>query len=103
MTSVWLNVREGGKSFLSNEPLTRGAAIAFYLVTSVVPVLFITIRVAGLAFGWQAAREAIAQRLSYLMSPESALLLQLAVRKALGHPSGALSTIVGALLVLLTA
>jgi membrane protein len=103
MTSIRDYFRLGLVSFLSNEPLTRGAAIAFYLVTSIVPVLFITIRVAGFAFGWQAAREAIAQRLSYLMSPESAMLLQTAVRRALGHPTGIASTVVGVFFVLVTA
>lgn len=103
MTNVRDYFRLGLMSFVSNEPLTRGAAIAFYLVTSVVPVLFVTIRVAGFAFGWQAAREAIAQRLSYLMSPESAMLLQFAVRRALGHPTGVVSTVVGGLFVLVTA
>jgi|SRR5579872_2474090 len=103
MTSIRHFLREGLVSFFLNEPLTRGAAIAFYLVTSVVPVLFITIRIAGFAFGWRAAREAIAQRLSYLMSPESAMLLQHAVGQALGHPTGALSTTIGVFFVLLTA
>jgi membrane protein len=43
-------------SFLEDEALTRGAAIAFYTVTSIGPVLFIVVAIAGLAFGHKAAR-----------------------------------------------
>jgi membrane protein len=38
-------------SFINDEALSRGAAIAFYTVTSIAPVLLIVIAIAGLAFG----------------------------------------------------
>jgi uncharacterized BrkB/YihY/UPF0761 family membrane protein len=38
-------------SFIDDEAISRGAAIAFYTVTSIAPVLLIVIAVAGLAFG----------------------------------------------------
>jgi hypothetical protein len=43
-------------AFIEDEALTRGAAIAFYTVTSIAPVLLIVIAIAGLAFGQDAAR-----------------------------------------------
>ena len=38
-------------SFIDDEMLSRGAAIAFYTVTSIAPVLLIVIAIAGLIFG----------------------------------------------------
>jgi membrane protein len=42
-------------AFIDDEALSRGAAIAFYAVTSIAPVLLIVIAIAGLAFGQDAA------------------------------------------------
>ena len=41
MLGVWDLLKETIASFLRDEALTRGAAIAFYTVTSIGPVLFI--------------------------------------------------------------
>ena len=51
-------------AFIDDEALTRGAAIAFYTVTSIGPVLFIVVAIAGLAFGEDAARGAISSELA---------------------------------------
>ena len=37
-------------SFIEDEALSRGAAIAFYTVTSIAPVLLIVVAIAGLVF-----------------------------------------------------
>jgi membrane protein len=44
-------------SFFEDEALSRGAAIAFYTVTSLAPVLLIVIAIAGLVFGQEAAQK----------------------------------------------
>jgi uncharacterized BrkB/YihY/UPF0761 family membrane protein len=38
-------------SFIDDEALSRGAAIAFYAITSLAPVVLIVIAVTGLVFG----------------------------------------------------
>ena len=55
-------------AFINDEALTRGAAIAFYTVTSIGPVLLIVIAIAGLAFGQDAAQNALTAQLSGLMT-----------------------------------
>jgi uncharacterized BrkB/YihY/UPF0761 family membrane protein len=45
---IWALLKETIDSFLEDEALTRGAAIAFYTVTSIGPVLFIVVAIAGL-------------------------------------------------------
>jgi hypothetical protein len=56
--------------------------IAFYTVTSIAPVLLIVIAVAGLAFGREAAENAIIGQLSDLMSQQTAEVIQTAVASA---------------------
>jgi uncharacterized BrkB/YihY/UPF0761 family membrane protein len=66
-------------AFIDDEALSRGAAIAFYAVTSIAPVLLIVIAIAGLAFGQDAAENAIKGQLSALMGEQTADVVQTAV------------------------
>jgi hypothetical protein len=54
-SAAWKMLKETVFAFINDEALSRGAAIAFYTVTSIAPVLLIVIAVAGLAFGREAA------------------------------------------------
>ena len=72
---AWTLVRETVTAFIDDNALSRGAAMAFYAVTSLGPVLLIVIAVAGLAFGEDAARNAIVVQFGDLMGQESAELL----------------------------
>jgi membrane protein len=44
-------LKETVLAFINDEAPSRGAAVAFYTVTSIAPVLLIVIAVTGLAFG----------------------------------------------------
>src|SRR6202045_2996244 len=68
-SAAWKMLKETVLTFINDEALSRGAAIAFYTVTSIAPVLLIVIAVAGLAFGREAAQNAIIGQLSDLMGP----------------------------------
>ena len=74
-------------NYIASDSLTRGAAIAFYSVTSLIPVLIIVIAIAGLAFGEGAARGAIVGELASLIGADSAKLIQSAIENA--YASGA--------------
>ena len=68
-SAAWKMLKETVLAFIDDEALTRGAAIAFYTVTSIAPVLLIVIAIAGLAFGHDAAQNAITAQLSELDGP----------------------------------
>ena len=93
--NAWVLAKESVTSFIEDEALSRGAAIAFYTVISIAPVLFIVVAIAGLVFGQDAARGAIAEQVSGLMGRESADLLQNAIRSAANRSSGVVATVVG--------
>jgi len=90
-------------SFIDDEALSRGAAIAFYAITSLAPVLLIVIAVAGLVFGQEAAQNAISGQFSALMGKQAADLLESVVANASAESSGVLATIVGMVTLIATA
>jgi membrane protein len=96
-------LRETLAGFFEDEALTRGAAISFYTITSIGPVLFIVVAIAGLAFGEEAASGAIAAQLAGLMGQQSADLLQSAIQGAAGRSSGVLATAFGIVMLVITA
>ena len=101
--AAWKMLKETVLAFINDEALSRGAAIAFYTVTSIAPVLLIVIAIAGLAFGREAAQNAIIGQLSDLMGQQTAEVIQTAVASAASKSSGILATIVGIVVLLVTA
>jgi membrane protein len=102
-SAAWKMLKETVLAFINDEALSRGAAIAFYTVTSIAPVLLVVIAVAGLAFGREAAQNAIIGQLSGLMGQQTAEVIQTAVASAASKSSGILATIVGIVVLLVTA
>jgi membrane protein len=82
-------------SWLEDRAPTMGAAIAYYTVFSLAPMLVMVIAVAGLAFGRQAAEGALFGELADLVGPESAAAVQAMLRSASGTWSGIIATAVG--------
>ena len=103
LSETWGLLKSTVFSFIEDEALSRGAAIAFYTVTSIAPVLLIVIAIAGLAFGRDAAQNALTGQLSGLMGQQTAEVLQTAVASASGKSSGIIATIVGVLTLFVTA
>ena len=90
----WRLLHEGFSAFVEDHALTRGAAIAFYAVTAIAPVLFVVTTVAGLFLGQRAASDAVRDQLRQMMSPQSADLVQ----SAIVHVRGVHHTLEGSLL-----
>ena len=101
--AFWKMLKDTVVAFVNDEALSRGAAIAFYTVTSVAPVLLIVIAIAGFAFGRDAAQNAITAQLSGLMGQQTAEVLQTAVASASGKTAGVLATIIGVITLTVTA
>ena len=89
-------------NYIASESLTRGAAIAFYAVTSLIPVLVMVVAIAGLVFGETAARGAIVRQLAVLIGSDGASLIQVAIDSASRSGSNAVALIFGVLILALT-
>ncbi|MBV8845202.1 MAG: YihY/virulence factor BrkB family protein [Bryobacterales bacterium] len=82
-------------AWLEDRAPTMGAAIAYYAVFSLAPILIIVIAVAGVAFGRQAAEGALFGELADLVGAESAVAVQAILRSASGTASGIFATALG--------
>src|SRR3977135_2678499 len=100
---MWKLAKSTVLAFIEDEALSRGAAIAFYTVTSIAPILLIVVAVAGLVFSREAAQGAITEQLGGLMGQQTADVLQSEGASAGEKSSGVLATIIGIVTLLATA
>ncbi|WP_428487666.1 YihY/virulence factor BrkB family protein [Rhodopila sp.] len=103
LKTLWIVARRSAEAFIDDGALSRGAAIAFYAVTSVGPLMLIVVAVAGLVFGDDAARGALMTKLGNAMGPQSAEFLQSAIGSASNHRSGVAATLIGVVSLIITA
>jgi membrane protein len=90
-------------AWLDDDVPSMGAALAYYTLFSLAPLLLIVISVAGLVFGQEAARGEIESQLRTLMGEPGANAVQ-ALLASVGKPSeSTLATLLGVLLLLIGA
>src|SRR5690242_4111377 len=104
MFGKWWNlIKTTASDFMEDEALSRGAAIAYYTVFSIAPVLVIVIAIAGLVFGREAAQGAIVSQLQGLMGEQAAQAIQSAIQSASSQKAGTWATIIGIVTLIVTA
>ncbi len=81
---------------------SRGAAIAFYTVTSIAPIILLVIAIAGLVFGEAAARGAVFGQFSGLLGARSAGILQTAIAGAASKGGSIAATVISVITLLLS-
>src|SRR5690606_4547682 len=93
--NAWTLVKRTVASWLDDYAPSMGAALAYYTVFSVAPLLLIVIAVAGLVFGQEASEGEVFEQLRLLMGPEAARAVQEMLRSAYQPARGTLATIGG--------
>ncbi len=88
-------VSETITQWINDRASRKGAALAFYTVFSLAPILILSIAIAGLFFGKQAARGEIFLQVSGLLGHDAALAIQAMVESASRPGAGVLATIIG--------
>ena len=86
---------EAFREWQRDNVLELGAALAYYTVFSIAPLLVIVIAVAGLVFGREAASGEIFAQFRGLMGADSARALEVAVQSASRPASGVLAIVIG--------
>ena len=101
--TAWTMLKQTGVEYMDDNALSRGAAIAYYTLFSLAPILVIAIAIAGLVFGHDAANGALAGQLQGLMGKQGADLVQSMVQSASGKQAGILATVIGFVILMVTA
>lgn len=100
---VWSMLQETVADYIEDEALSRGAAIAYYTIFSIAPVLVICIAIAGLVFGEEAAQGAMVGQLRGMMGDQAAEAVQTMIASAGNKASGIWATVIGIGTLLVTA
>jgi membrane protein len=92
---VWPVVKQTFSEWSSDKGPRLGAALSYYTVFSIAPVLVLAIAVAGLFLGRDAAQGRIAEQLGGLLGPQAAEAVQAAIVKSSQHRGGVIASLVG--------
>lgn len=88
-------VRDFARKWGEDEVATHGAALAYYAIFSLAPLLVVTIAVAGLLLGERVATSEVVARLEDGVGPEPARLLRQMISQVSSPRSGLLATALG--------
>src|ERR1700712_2492639 len=99
----WSLIKDSVSSWVDDYAPSMGAALSYYSVFSMAPLLLIVISIAGLVFGQDAARGELFGQLRSLMGAEAASAVE-ATLAGLSKPStGITSTIISVVVLLIGA
>lgn len=93
--TVWEILKETGRDWSKDDATRLAAALAYYTVLSLAPLLVVAVSVAGLVFGEEAARGQIADQLSSVVGPQAGEGIQTLLSNAKSPEDGMLGSIVG--------
>jgi len=104
LKGLWLLMRDAFFQWISDNPFQMGAALAYYTLFSIAPLLLIAIAVAGSVFGREASQDRIIDAIQDLVGFQSARAIQAIIESAGQRPdSGFFATAAGMILLLLGA
>lgn len=101
--AIWNFLKRAVEQWFAHNPFQMAAALAYYTLVSLAPLIIILIAIVGLFFGNAAAESYIVGAIAGIMGEESAKAVQQTVHNANQQGSGLGATIVGVTLLLLGA
>src|ERR1700730_13443840 len=96
-------LRQAGAAWLADNAPRFGAALAFYTLFSLAPVLIVAVSVVGLVFGEKAAQGEIVQQFQGLMGTQGASAIETIIQSTNGPALGVFAATLGLLAILVGA
>ena len=94
-SGLWEMLKEAGSEWVEDKAPRLGAALAYYTVFSIAPLLVIAIGVAGMVFGAEATQGYVAGQIEHLVGEEGGQAVQAMVASMAKPRAGALGTALG--------
>ncbi|HEX2674390.1 MAG TPA: YihY/virulence factor BrkB family protein [Polyangiaceae bacterium] len=98
--AVWQVVKETGTAWDEDNVTRLAAALAYYTLLSIAPLIVLAVAVTGLAFGEEAARQHIAGELAGVVGSGAADAIQSIAKNARAPGTGVFSIAVGVVVLL---
>lgn len=95
MRTIGVILKKAALGWVSHHATTHGAALAFFAMLSLAPLLVISIAIISLVFGEEAAQGQMAEQLEVLTGREAALTIQSLVDATSRSKQGSTATLVG--------
>jgi membrane protein len=93
--AAWLLCYETVNEWVGDRASRKGAALAFYTVFSLAPILILSIAIAGLFYGEEAARGEIFAQVKDLLGADAAAAIQAMIQSASRPGAGLIATVIG--------
>jgi membrane protein len=93
-------LKEAFQEWNDDDALDLGAALAYYTIFSIAPLLVVVIAIAGFAFGREAVQGQLVGQIEGLVGRQGAEAIQTMVANAGHHGSGVLATVIAVVTIL---
>lgn len=103
LQAIWKLLQETFKEWNEDKASRLAAALAYYTIFSIAPLLIIVIAIAGAVFGEEAARGQIVGQIQGLIGREGAEFIEAAIQNANKPQTGAIASIISFLVLILGA
>jgi membrane protein len=103
LQDLWALLKESWNAWSTDKASRLGAALAYYTIFSLAPLLVIVIAIAAFVFGQEAVQGKIVTEIGGLIGTESAGAVQTMIEKARTPATGVVATILSVLTLLLGA
>lgn len=100
---IWELLKDAVTGWSDHHASRIGAALAFYTVFSLGPILLLAVAVAGFFFGRGTAQGEVHQQMTYLIGPEAAAQVQMVLQHAHRPTAGLVATVISLVTLLLSA
>src|SRR5687768_17142756 len=95
LRSIWDMLKEAGSDWLEDKASQQGAALAFYSILSIAPLLIISLAVAALVFDEESARQEIVGQMQGLVGQDGAEAIKAMLDNAQQPDLGSLAAVLG--------
>jgi membrane protein len=100
VTKYWSVLKKAATQWVANKAPRLGAALAYYTIFSIAPLLVIAIGIAGIVFDKEAAQGQISAQIEKLVGHQGGEAIQTMVQSASKPGKGALGTVLGIVMLL---
>lgn len=100
LAEIWPTLKETAVDWNDDNAAHLAAALAYYTLLSVAPIVVLAIAIAGLVFGQEAARGQISSEIGTVVGAQAGEAIQAIAKSARSPTTGILSSIIGVVVLL---